>query len=56
MVEDAEPDSAEEIKFDYEDEDVDLDMIDHVPVRDTRTLQDVYERCNVAVTEPCNST
>nr|GMD89755.1 Retrovirus-related Pol polyprotein from transposon TNT 1-94 [Ipomoea batatas] len=30
--------------------------IDHVPVRGTRTLSDIYERCNVAVFEPANFT
>ena len=30
--------------------------IDHVPIRGTRTLQDVYQRFNVAMTEPASST
>ena len=37
-------------------DDAELDESGQVPVRGTRTLQDVYERCYVAVTKPANST
>lgn len=33
----------------------DEENIDHVPVRGTRSHQDVYERCNLAIYEPANS-
>ena len=56
LVEDVEPGYVVEAHNDAEEEDAELEMIDHVPVRGTKTLQDVYERCNIAVTEPCNST
>ncbi|KAL8096063.1 hypothetical protein AgCh_037136 [Apium graveolens] len=38
------------------EENVDLqnEMVDHVPVRGTRSLSDIYERCNIAVCEPAN--
>ena len=35
--------------------DVEMDVSDHVPVRGIRTLQDVYERCSLVVTEPTSS-
>ncbi|GKV25217.1 hypothetical protein SLEP1_g34687 [Rubroshorea leprosula] len=37
------------VEFEYDEEN---DQIDDVPVRGTRTLEDVYNRCNVAITEP----
>ncbi|GLU17722.1 hypothetical protein SLE2022_340780 [Rubroshorea leprosula] len=37
------------VELEYDEEN---DQIDDVPVRGTRTLEDVYNRCNVAITEP----
>ena len=28
------------------------EMVDHLPVKGTRQLSDIYQRCNVAVCEP----
>ena len=28
------------------------EMVDHLPVKGTRQLRDIYQRCNVAVCEP----
>ena len=65
-VEDAEPDfvggalnDGEEDSEDDEEVVVDEAEPDEtcgIPVRGIRTLQDVYQRCNVVVTEPTNST
>ena len=44
---------AEEV--DDEEYLVDSEEYDYAPIRGTRTLQDVYLRCNVAVTEPTSS-
>ncbi|EOY32548.1 Uncharacterized protein TCM_040529 [Theobroma cacao] len=30
------------------------DNIDDIPVRGIRSLQDIYEQCNVAITDPCS--
>ncbi|GLU01768.1 hypothetical protein SLE2022_190540 [Rubroshorea leprosula] len=37
------------VEFEYDEKN---DQIDDVPVKGTRTLEDVYSRCNVAITEP----
>ena len=30
------------------------DSIDHEPIRGTRSLTNIYERCNIAILEPTN--
>ena len=66
LVEDAKPDfvggafdHGEEDSSEDDDEvaeELEPDESGGIPVRGTRTLQDVYQRCNMAVSEPVNST
>ncbi|GLT61623.1 hypothetical protein SLA2020_343180 [Shorea laevis] len=37
------------VEFEYDEEN---DQIDDVPIKGTRTLEDVYSKCNVAIAEP----
>jgi len=61
LVEVAKPDHGGGALLDSDDDenvvvtDAEMDVADHVPVRGTRTLQDVYERCSLVVTEPSSS-
>jgi len=41
-------------KIDENIEDWEKEMVDDVPVRGTRLLSDVYQRCNIVVWEPAS--
>ena len=43
--------SEDELQEESEDEQLDV-LVDDAPVRGTRLLSDIYQRCNVAVCEP----
>ena len=47
--------SPVEAHSDAEEEDDEEYLVDYAPVRGTRTLQDVYLRCNLAMIEPTSS-
>ena len=40
--------------FDQSIEDWENEMVDDIPIRGTRPLSDIYQRCNVVVYEPTN--
>ena len=46
-----EENEEKEVGFDQTDSEIGPD-IDHTPVKGTRTLSDIYERCNAAILEP----
>lgn len=45
---------SDEISEANENEDVNSENIDHIPVRGTRSLQDIYDRYNMAMIKPAD--
>ncbi|GKV39615.1 hypothetical protein SLEP1_g47362 [Rubroshorea leprosula] len=43
-----------ELEADFDDATNESDLIDDAPVRGTRTLEDIYSRCNLSTIEPSN--
>ena len=45
-------DAQSNVGFDNHEDFQTFESVDDFPVRDTRSLEDIYQRCSLAITEP----